>query len=179
MSPKFEENESKLVLFFKWGVPIVFILIAVGIFLYGLSRSSVKQLTLSDKVLKDAKEWAPSLIEEWEEVDPYLEDCKMMGYILRQIESTGEYSYRLFLVIPQETEKGFIIINDAGECWINGNNLHPRLTDPLWYGNLFKANKEPKIPPKYPFRGLGGIWNIVPLKIRSVYWGVLVSQHHD
>lgn len=179
VSPEIEENDSILSRLLKWGFPIVIILIAIGVFIFGLSRSSVKQISLAEKVLKDSQEWIPSLVEEWQEVDSYLDDCKMIGYILRQIESTGEYSYRLMLVVPQETEDGFVIVNDAGECWLNGDKDYPRLTDPLWYRELFRTNKKPDAPPRFPFRGLGGLWNIIPFKSRSLYWGVLISQHHD
>jgi hypothetical protein len=146
---------------------------------FGLSSVQPKQLTVENNVESDTKKLSQQIIAEWENVDPYLQDCSEIGAILRKIASKDQYSYRLFLIIPQSSDNGFILVNDGGTCWVDGEKYRPRLADQTWFKEYFEKGRAPDTLIEKPFLGIHGVWTVLPIKESVSIWGALLAQDYQ
>lgn len=177
MEQKEDTSPVKRILF--WAVPVVALVVSIGIFFYGFTAEKSKVVEVENALFADDSYLSQRLIAQWAKVDPYLEDCRAMGIVLRQIEEKVQYNFRLLLVVPQKDLENFILINDAGFCWVNGDNDKPSLTDIQWYKNLFELNRMPEPKLQFPLSGVGGLWDATLVKDKSLVWGIMLTQHYD
>jgi hypothetical protein len=162
-----------------WAVPLFAILIAFVVFYYGYNKKASKENLVENIILSKEERFPQRLVKQWAKVDNELEDCRAMGLIIRQIEEKGEYSFRAILVIPQEEGgDGFILVNDAGLCWVNGEENKPNLTNLDWFKKAIDENRRPDPPPSFPIASAGGYWGITPVYDGALIWGFLLSQHY-
>lgn len=161
-------------------MPIVLFIVGLFILFYGLSSSGSYKDNIKKMVKSPSSSYSKSLLEEWEKVDDYLEDCRGVGLVLRQMEAKDQYKIRLFLVVPTKEEPGFILVNDAGDCWVDEKGAKERIDNPEYFNRLFTPGQEAGEAPRFPLLGRGGVWTVLPLHdYSSSVWGALIAQHYQ
>lgn len=179
MSPEFAESDLSQRSYLNWGLFIIALVAAIVIVAYGLLASGPETMSVEQALADRNEDFDLRLFEAWEEVDPYLEDCSEMGLILRQIEAKGEYTSRLFLLVPRSGGDGYILINDGGVCWVSGEKKKMEISDSDWFASFLNSGKQPMAPPTSPFRNVGGSWSYAPVMNESIVRGIMLIQHYE
>ena len=177
MSPSTAEAKSPLRNFLDWGVPILFIIAGIAVVIYGVKAPEINERAMEKSIQQKSSDEHLRLIEEWELVSEDLSNCNGMGAVLRSIESKDLYTYRLYLVILQSSGQEYIVINDGGLCWVDGDGRRPKLADTEQIDKLFRAGTGPVDFVGEALINKRGKWNAVPiLNDDQTVWGVLLVQ---
>ncbi len=161
-----------------WTPALIVLIFCFVLFLYGLYSKDKNGILVEDALTFDKGYFSQRLVNQWKTVDAQLDDCRSMGVVLRQIEEKVHYNVRLVLVIPQENGDNFVMVSDAGICWVNGQAGRPKLFDEKWYKKIFDENRITGEKPAFPLSGVGGKWDIRLVKDRSQLWGVMLIEQY-
>lgn len=176
--PKIIVTKSTLRKILDWSIPALFILIGLGVMLYGIKAPALQNEAIKKSVSRKTIDRDRELIEAWDRVDDYLADCTEIGRILRLIESRGEYKYRLYLVVPQAEAQAYVVANDGGVCWQDGEPERPVLQNPAQLDRILDSGNVPGDLTEPPFKGLRGKWNIMPVTdLDGTLFGFLLVSH--